>query len=399
MPWKYWLAPVPYGFWRRFASDFYHHCQTLTALVRMKEGAGLFDLLPPTSDALSRVITGPALLAGLRFEREGEQTLSDVILREATEHRELLPLVEHLLLELCEHRSQDGTLTFAEYRRLGGVEGALRQRCEATFGGLSPAAQASLEDVLSELVTLSGDGREAFVRRIVPRERFAANPVQCELIDAMVAARLFTTSSGPDGASIISVAHESLLHVWPRATEWINSNREHLRLRARVEQSQQRWEQQGRDDSLFLPAGLPLNEGSRLLAEAPRLLSPDTKIYIEAAIRFHDQRARQVRTEALVGRLVSAEPSQLSEIIKELDAEPDLAQTFLSPLVSREAMTLEDNARNSMRGWRSCLAIRRTWNRWWRNCSRARWPTSCRFGAIASSLCGPAHGETPQPAA
>ncbi len=129
-------------------SDFYHHCQTLTALVRMKEGAGWFDLLPPMSDALSRVITGPALLAGLRFEREGEQTLSDVILREATEHRELLPLVEHLLLELCEHRSQDGSLTFAEYRRLGGVEGALRQRCEATFGGLSPAAQASLDEVL-----------------------------------------------------------------------------------------------------------------------------------------------------------------------------------------------------------------------------------------------------------
>ncbi|MGO9468306.1 MAG: SUMF1/EgtB/PvdO family nonheme iron enzyme [Isosphaeraceae bacterium] len=323
-------------------SDFYHHCQTLTALIRMKEGAGVFDLLPPTSDALSRVITGPALLAGLRFEREGEQALSDVILREATEHRELLPLVEHLLLELCEQRSPDGTLTFAEYRRLGGVEGALRQRCEATFGGLSPAAQASLEDVLSELVTLSGDGREAFVRRIVPRARFAGNPVPCELIDAMVAARLFTTSSGPGGASIISVAHESLLRVWPRATEWINANREHLRLRARVEQSQQRWEQQGPDDSLLLPAGLPLNEGSRLLAEAPRLLSPDTKAYIEASIRFHDQRARQVRTEALVGRLVSAEPSQLSEIIGELDAEPDLAQTFLSPLVLREATTLED---------------------------------------------------------
>ena len=127
-------------------SDFYHHCQTLPALVRMKEGAGRFDLLPPTPDALSRVITGPALLAGLRFEREGEQTLSDAILREAAEHKELLPLVEHLLLELCEHRSDDGTLTFAHFRRLGGVEGALRQRCEETFGRLSPAAQASLDE-------------------------------------------------------------------------------------------------------------------------------------------------------------------------------------------------------------------------------------------------------------
>jgi hypothetical protein len=101
----------------------------------MKEGAGLFDLSPPAPDALSRIIGGPALLAGLRFEREGEQTLSDTILREATEHKELLPLVEHLLLELCEHRSADETLTFAHFRKLGGVEGALRKRCVETFAG------------------------------------------------------------------------------------------------------------------------------------------------------------------------------------------------------------------------------------------------------------------------
>jgi hypothetical protein len=323
-------------------SDFYHHCQTLPALVRMKEGAGWFDLLPPTSDALSRVITGPALLAGLRFEREGEQTLSDAILREAAEHRELLPLVEHLLLELCEHRSQDETLTFAHFRRLGGVEGALRQRCEETFGRLSSAAQASLDEVLSELVTLSGDGQETFVRRTVPLDRFAGNPVQLELIDAMVAARLFTTSNGPDGGSVVSVAHEALLLVWPRVTEWIISNREHLRLRARVEQSQQRWEQQGQDDSLLLPIGLPLNEAGRLLGEAARLLSPGTRGYIEASIRFHDKRARQVRTEALVGRLVTAEPSQLPDIVKELDANPELAAKFLSPLVSKDAKTIDE---------------------------------------------------------
>lgn len=324
-------------------SDFYHHCQTLTALVRMKEGAGWFDLMPPTSDALSRVITGPALLAGLRFEREGEQILSDAILREAAEHKELLPLVEHLLLELCEHRSEDGTLKFAEFRRLGGVEGALRQRCEETFGRLSPAAQASLGEVLSELVTLSGDGQETFVRRIVPLERFAANPVSRELIDAMVAARLFTTSSGPDGGSVASVAHEALLRVWPRVTEWISSNREHLRLRARVEQSQQRWEHQGQDDSLLLSFGLPLNEASRLLSEAPHLLTrSSTREYIEESIHFHDQRARQLRTEALVGRLVTAEPSQLPDIVTELDVNPEQATTCLSPLATMDAKSIED---------------------------------------------------------
>lgn len=323
-------------------SDFYHHCQTLPALIRMKEGAGWFDLLPPTSDALSRIITGPATLAGLRFEREGEQTLSDVILREATEHRELLPLVEHLLLELCEHRSEEGMLTFAHFRTLGGVEGALRQRCEETFRQLSAEAQESLDEVLSELVTISGDGQETVVRRTVPLDRFDAHPVQRELIDAMVAARLFTTSSDPHGGSAVSVAHEALLRVWPRVTALINSNREHLRVRARVEQSQHRWEQHGQDESLLLSIGLPLKEARQLLAEARHLLSPATRSYIEASTRFHDEQARHTRTKELVGQLMTAEPNKLSAIVKELDANPELTAIYLSPLVRTDAKTIEE---------------------------------------------------------
>jgi formylglycine-generating enzyme required for sulfatase activity len=352
-------------------SDFYHHCQTLLALVRMKDGAGLFDLSPPAPDALSRIISGPALLAGLRFEREGEQTLSDTILREAVEHKELLPLLEHLLLELCEHRSADETLTFAHFRKVGGVEGALRRRCEETFVGLSMAAKESLDEVLSELVTLSGDGQETFVRRTVALERFDRVPAQRELINAMVAARLFTTSSDREGggkeSSVVSVAHEALLRVWPRVTQWIAVNRDHLRLRARIEQSQQRWEQQGGERSLLLASGLPLNEGRRLLTEAPHLLGSGTRGYIEASI----QRARQVLrtqrtiaaaclvlmsiggwfawktrerliTEGLVGRLMSAEPGELPAIVKELDSHHQLAATFLSPLVSTKAETVED---------------------------------------------------------
>ena len=39
------------------------------------------------------------------------------------------------------------------------------------------------------------------------------------------------------------------------------------------------------------------------------------------------------RIEGLVGRLVSAEPNQLPDIVKELDANPEVASTYLSPLV------------------------------------------------------------------
>ena len=48
------------------------------------------------------------------------------------------------------------------------------------------------------------------------------------------------------------------------------------------------------------------------------------------------------RIEGLVGRLVSAEPNQLPDIVKELDANREVAATFLSPLVSVNAQTPDE---------------------------------------------------------
>ena len=53
------------------------------------------------------------------------------------------------------------------------------------------------------------------------------------------------------------------------------------------------------------------------------------------------------RIEGLVGRLVSAEPNQIPDIVKQLDANPQVASTFLSPLVLQTATT-QDEKRNQL---------------------------------------------------
>ena len=94
-------------------SDFAHHCQSVPALVRLCEGAGRWDLLQPTADAIGRVIQEPARLAGLSFEKREGHSLADRILRDAVEHRELMPLLSHVLRGLCAERTERGMLTFA----------------------------------------------------------------------------------------------------------------------------------------------------------------------------------------------------------------------------------------------------------------------------------------------
>jgi pentatricopeptide repeat protein len=215
-------------------SDFYQHCQRLPALIRMKEGAGQVDLLPPTSDALGRLIVHPARLARLTFERRDGASLEDRILSDATSHAELLPLLSYLLRELFEQRTPAGVLTFASYEQLGGVEGALAKRAETVFAALPGAAQLELTQVLRALVSVGGDEEESVVRQRVPLTAFPPETPARVLVDRFVAERFLVTEAGAGGTGTVAVAHEALLRVWNRAAQWIADNRDFLRVRARV---------------------------------------------------------------------------------------------------------------------------------------------------------------------
>jgi hypothetical protein len=100
-------------------ADFYQQVQSEPALVRMKAGLGQLDILPPGPDALRRLVDEPAFSAGLRYEMlPGDQSLADLILRDAAAHPELLPLIEDLLRELYE-RPEGNLITFAACEQRG----------------------------------------------------------------------------------------------------------------------------------------------------------------------------------------------------------------------------------------------------------------------------------------
>lgn len=273
-------------------SDFYAQCQSLATLVRMKEGGGQFDLAAPGADALDRLIRQPAALAGLSFEQRGGASLANVIVRDATAHGELLPLLEYLLNRLCAERTPDGVLTYASYEALGGVEGALASRADAVVSKLGPS-EAALDTLLAALVTLSGDEKDSVVRRRVPRTELERDKESENLVTTLIRERLLTTSAPHDGGmALVTVAHEALFRVWPVAVAWVGRNREFLRLRANVAQSFGRWQNASRDRSLLLQPGLPLEEAGRLLAIQTGRLDEGLLNYIEASRSMVRRQAR-----------------------------------------------------------------------------------------------------------
>lgn len=294
-------------------SDFSHRCQEVAALVRLREGGGELDLLPPTAAGLARLITEPVRLAGLSYEERDGRSLCDVLLQEASEHRELLPFLSHLLRRLVDQRSADGRLTFDAYQSVlgGNLRDALASYADEVFHQVPAAARATLPDVWSKIVTVGNDGEQAM--RQYPRlAELSADPRMRDLVEHLIEARLLVASRDPGGDPTVTVAHESLLRTWGEATRWVDANRSHLRMRANIDHYRQRWEQSSpqpssRDPSLLLPTGLPLEEGRKLIDEAAFLLAPPTREFIGQSLARSQLRetARRRRRRTVLALLLA----------------------------------------------------------------------------------------------
>lgn len=102
------------------------------------------------------------------------------------------------------------------------------------------------------------------------------------------------------------MAHEALLRSWDKLANWVDSNRQHLRSRANIEQNQKRWDESNRDQSLLLTPGLPLEEGARIVAICRWLLDAGLADYVRESVTHADAtQRRQSRLRRLVLSVLS----------------------------------------------------------------------------------------------
>jgi formylglycine-generating enzyme required for sulfatase activity len=280
--------------------DFYHRLLGCPGLVRLATAGAQLPLVPPGADALRRIIESPSLLSGVSFERVGETTLADRILRDVSEQAELLPLLEDLLRELFERRSADGVLSITAYESLGGIEGALAKRAEASLARLPCEVQLAFPEVMRKLVA-TGDGPDgAAVRRRVELESFPVGTSARSLVEGLVADRLATASARKDGTPEVSIAHEAILRVWPRAASWIQENEEFLKLRDRLATRM--------SEGAPLSAADPLVSAARTVLESWRdSFEPELVAYVDRQLAAIDaERKRQVRGRRIAVGVVAA---------------------------------------------------------------------------------------------
>jgi signal transduction histidine kinase len=288
-------------------ADFYGKCAPYPALAAALSDHQLL-VGPMADDELRRAIERPAQLAGCEFE----PGLVETLLRDIKDQPSGLPLLQHALLELWGQR-EGRRLTYGAYQAIGRVEGALQQRAEAVYSCFTEPEREICRRIFLRLMQPS-EGAEDSKRRVPMQELLPAKGQQ-EMVEAVVQtlsspeARLVTIEGGAvlNEERIVEVAHEALIHSWSRLRNWIEENREALRIYRRLTEAAREWNQHGRDLS-YLYRGARLTEAVECARAYASDLSKFEAAFLEASVT-EQQQEREVK-EALYfaqGRIAATE--------------------------------------------------------------------------------------------
>jgi tetratricopeptide (TPR) repeat protein/transcriptional regulator with XRE-family HTH domain len=266
---------------------------------------------PMNRQELDAVIEKPASLSGIRFE----DGLAERILNDAGAESSSLPLLEFALAELWDRQSER-TLSHSAYERIGELSGAIAQRAEKVFRGLTPTEQEVARHILTRLVHLAEEGGEHTRQRIplaaLYSEELLDKDASHRVLSILTEARLVTVGvTGGGGQQMVEIAHEALVRRWPRLQQWLEEDHEVLSWRQRLGLIIQEWQQTGRDEG-FLLRGSLLDEARLWLARRANDLTPSEKEFIRASLSFHQRE----RTSRAIGRFELLVDSSASEFGK-----------------------------------------------------------------------------------
>jgi serine/threonine protein kinase len=263
---------------------------------------GTIGLTPPGREQLLQAITGPATAVGLEIEPDlAANIVSDTIAEPGG-----LPLMEYALTRLVDDQD-DGHLSLAAYRTMGGLTEALGSWPESLFAALGEEDQRTCQQVFLRLVSVDDGGN--VVRHRVPLPELHGLAIAPTVVDHVLgrfaAARLLTFDNDPvTRVPTVEIAHEALLTRWGRLREWVDEYRESLIMHRRYRAAFTDWEQANRDSDYLLREGR-LRQFESWHHRTDLVLTESEEEFLRASRDWEDaasstrRRRRQLLTAAL----------------------------------------------------------------------------------------------------
>lgn len=271
-------------------------------------------VLPLSAKGLERAIRGPVERVGVTFE----QGLVEQVVSQMNYQAGALPLLQYALTELFDRR-EGRLLTTKAYQQIGGAVGALANRADEIYQGLTEEGQELAHQMFMRLVTL-GEGAEDTRRRATHAELLSLTnhtDLMEEIIDQFAAYRLLSLDHDPETRQpTVEVAHEAILREWNRLRQWLNDSRDDIRQERAVSRAAEEWQQHNQDKS-FLLRGVRLEQAEKWRKITTLIQTPMVQGFITASLKQRDkehqieierrerEKAQEQRSRTLLHALVA----------------------------------------------------------------------------------------------
>src|SRR5271167_847186 len=283
-------------------ADFYGKCAANAELAASFSDHHVL-VGPMTEDELCRAIERPTQLVGCELEAG----LVDLLLQDVRHQPGALPLLEHALLELWNKR-EGRRLTVKAYQEIGKLEGALQRRADATLEAFSRSEQELCRRTFLRL-TQPGEGTEDTKRRASMQELLSLSgdsKAEEEIVQKLASASLLITEGDiAHMDAFVEVAHEALIHNWPRLRQWLDEDRAGLRLHHRISEVAQEWQRSNKEEGI-LYRGARLTQAQEWREQNEAELNLIEREFLDASIAERQKLERQQRQgqRLLVGSAV-----------------------------------------------------------------------------------------------
>jgi WD40 repeat protein/energy-coupling factor transporter ATP-binding protein EcfA2 len=300
-------------------------------------------------DELRLAIEQPAAHHGVVFESGLVKQIIDDIQGQAG----YLPLLQYTLNLLWETEVQtqsieDRTLNINNYRKLGGVRGALQLHIDKIYNAFSEEEALATQTIFLKLVDIGEDEKSGIewkpIRQRTNRSEFR-DPLEQTVLTQLIGQNLLVSNRATNSKeSTIEIAHEILLTSWTTLNTWINENRKAITLRNRLNDDVARWQNTKKEDELWggskLAQALELRQDSTF-NQVLGGFSPTANQFVDASERKRDQQRRKVITR-LAGFSAITLILALIAFISYLDATKQRISAELKTMVAKSELLAAD---------------------------------------------------------
>ncbi len=296
-------------------ADFYGRPLEYPVFARLLAD-GIANVVPLTPDELETAAEAPAARVDTRLE----SALLVQLLQDIAGQSGGLPLFQYALTELFDRR--DGAvLTLDVYQAMGGVSGAIARRAEDLFLALDSAERDAAKQLFLRLVMIVE--QVSWARRRVSGSEIvtiASDLVALQkVVDKFAAHRLLTLDRDPvSGSPTVEVAHEALLHQWPRLRRWIDEGQHDVVTHARLAIAMSEWEASDRQTD-YLLSGQRLADYEKWAAVSSLRPSTAERTFLDQSIVHRESESlaeeQRVAREMRLGRTARRRLWELGTVV------------------------------------------------------------------------------------